>query len=176
MIKRLQYKSVTLAVLALLPITSLASEQSANLERQQDYSIALLEKSKSGESGAIEVATILAGCHGFLTELHSFQTRRVKIALKDIIMNEATARDGQRAGYAAIYIMFNHVERPDVYVDQISQSARVLWREEISKMPDSLNHTDHRALKTLEKLLECKQAAPLSNYLFQASLKENGMR
>jgi|GEM_PF-4810541 len=166
MIKTLLLKPLTYAALSGLIIPTLAHTQSASWTPAQQYSKDLYKKALSGQDGAFEVSYALASCHGFQSALYSHLTKDVEIAIRDIQMNETIAKDSQRAGYAAALIIFNYKAKPDQHVNIISQSVRQQWNIKFQDMDDRIDDA------VWEKLLACKQLAPLSDYLFNRALDE----
>jgi len=172
MIKRLLFRPLAYAVFACAITPAFAHSQSApftQITEAQQYSKSLYEKALSGREGALAVSYTLASCHGFQSAFYAHLTRDVELVLRDIQMSEAIARDSQRAGYAATFLIFEHKSDPDVHVNLISRSVRREWETKLDVMGDDLEAT------VWDTLLKCKRIAPLSNYLFEESLKENSI-
>ena len=136
------------------------------IDAQFKFSKALMQEALDSKDGAMKASFYLADCHGFQSELYAHLTRNVEISLKDIQMNESLASDSQRAGYAATFLIFNHMSKPDQHVNFISRDTRKQWKPKLESMGDKLSEA------VWEKLLECKQVVPMSNYLFERGLKE----
>ena len=157
--KRLQYLSVILAGLGGLTIGQAASAQSPPLSAYSDYQRSLVNKAMSGKDGAYEVSSLLARCHGIQSEFFYQRSRAVKITMDDVELYEEITSQALRAGITSMVLIFNYQPRPDDYINNISNKARDEVRPLLSNASGKIGEP------MLEKLLQCKRIAGVSEYM-----------